>query len=68
MGLKAELPSALDVVALLEPLDAAGGVHQMLLAGEEGVALRADFHLDVLGRGLGLDHVSACAGDRGVIS
>ncbi len=30
-------------VLLGEALDAAGGVHEFLLAGEEGVAIRADF-------------------------
>ena len=31
-------------VFLGEALDAAGGVHKFLLAGEERVAIRADFH------------------------
>jgi hypothetical protein len=31
-------------VFLGEAFDAAGGVNQLLLAGEEGVAIRADFH------------------------
>jgi hypothetical protein len=31
-------------VFLLEALDAAGGVHEFLLAGEERMAARADFH------------------------
>ena len=31
-------------VFLLEALDAAGGVHQLLFAGEEGMAIRANFH------------------------
>ena len=30
-------------IFLGETLDAAGGVNQLLLAGEEGVAIRADF-------------------------
>ena len=30
-------------VFLLETLDAAGGVHEFLLAGEEGMAARTDF-------------------------
>jgi hypothetical protein len=40
-------------VFLLETLDSAGSVHQFLLAGEEGVAARADFdaqHLALHGR------------------
>src|SRR5712692_4781391 len=31
-------------VLLGEALDAAGGVNELLLAGEEGMAVRADFH------------------------
>jgi hypothetical protein len=31
-------------VLLGEALDAAGGVHQLLLPSEEGMAVRADFH------------------------
>jgi len=31
-------------VLLGETLDATGGVNQLLLAGEEGMAVRADFH------------------------
>ena len=31
-------------VLLGEALDATGGVNQLLLAGEEGMAVRADFH------------------------
>src|ERR1035441_2946038 len=31
----------------LELVDAAGGVHQLLLAGEERVAGRTDFHADI---------------------
>src|SRR5271165_7180510 len=34
-------------VLAAETLDAAGGVHQLLLAGEEWVAGGADFHADV---------------------
>jgi hypothetical protein len=33
-------------VFFLEALDAAGGIDQLLLAGEERMAARADFHLD----------------------
>src|ERR1700679_1024589 len=33
-------------VFLLEPLDAPGRIHELLLAGEKRVAVRADFHLD----------------------
>src|SRR5450759_6472 len=37
---------ALGVLAA-ETLDAAGGVHKLLLAGKEGMAGGADFHADV---------------------
>ena len=37
---------ALGVFAA-ETLDAAGGVHELLLAGKEGMAGGADFHADV---------------------
>src|SRR5262245_22966346 len=42
----------LALVLLLEALDAAGGVEQLLLAGVEGVAARADVHRErAAGRG-----------------
>ena len=53
-------------VFLLEAFDAAGCVNQLLLAGEERVALRADFNSDQLafGGGAGLKRASAGAVDR----
>ena len=39
---------SLHTKALLETVDAAAGIHQLLLAGEEGVTLRADFHANIL--------------------
>src|ERR1700751_1634460 len=53
-------------VLLLEAFDAAGRVNQLLLAGKERVALRADFDADQLafaGRA-GLKSASAGAVDR----
>src|SRR5436309_14146381 len=41
------------VVLALELLDPAGGVHELHLAGEEGVAGRADLDRDVLARAAG---------------
>src|SRR5690242_19786966 len=38
-------------VALAELVDAAGGVHDLLLARVERVALRADLDMELLGRG-----------------
>ncbi len=58
------LGRARDLVLLFEAVDASGGVHQLLLAGEEGVAGRADFHADIaLVRGPGFEAVPAGAGD-----
>jgi hypothetical protein len=53
-------------VLLLEALDATGCVDQLLLAGEEWVALRADFDADQLAfaGGAGLKRASAGAVDR----
>src|ERR1035437_8974352 len=49
-------------VLAAEALDPARGVHQLLFAGEEGVARRTDFHVDValVGR-TGHKSVAACA-------
>src|SRR5687767_15402578 len=54
------------VVLALEALHTAGGVHELLLAREERVALGADLDPDL---GLGrprVYHLAARAGDRGV--
>src|SRR4030067_1487359 len=50
-------------VLLLDLLDPARRVDQLLPAGEERMAVRADGHLDLLDRGHRLDGVSACALD-----
>src|SRR5882724_4520488 len=51
-------------VLLAEFLHAAGGVHDLLLAGVERVAIRADFHVQGLAqRGAGLEGIPATAGD-----
>src|SRR5208282_3572790 len=51
-------------VLLVEAFDAAGGVNQLLLAGEEGMAVRADFELQDVAfvRGARLEDVAAGAG------
>ena len=51
-------------VLLLEAIDATFGIHQLLTAGEERMAMSADFHADValIGRP-GLERVPACAVD-----
>src|SRR6266498_5008355 len=56
----------LPLVLSLEALDAARGVHELLLAGEEGVTLGAYLHPDVGPSGAGVNDFSAVAGDRRV--
>src|SRR5262245_30793409 len=53
------------LVLLAEALHAARRVHQLVLAGEEGVARRADFRAERAARGTGFDDVAARAGDAG---
>ena len=53
----------LDAVLLVELINTAAGVDQLLLAGVEGVALRADLDGDVLLGGSGLDDLAAGAAD-----
>src|SRR5437763_1830120 len=49
-------------VLATEALDTAGGIHQLLLAGKERVATRADFGVDVaLVRGSRGECAAACA-------
>src|SRR5204862_1390696 len=52
-------------VLLLEAIDAALGVDQLLLAGEEGVAVAADVEVQVAVRGPGLPGGAARAVDLG---
>src|SRR5258708_39369234 len=49
--------------ALLEFIDAAGGIHKFLLAGEEGMAGITYTHDNHRLGGAGLDHVAASATD-----
>ena len=48
-----------SVVSLVEALNTACGIHKLLRAGEERMACRADFDMEVLGRGLRPDHIAA---------
>src|SRR4030095_3354182 len=50
-------------VLLAEAIDAAGGVDELLLAAEEGVARGADVERVASARRVSLDHVAAGAGD-----
>src|SRR5262249_51639019 len=56
----------LPLVFPLEALHATGRIHELLLAGEERMALRADFHPDVRFGRARLDDLPARAGDRRV--
>ena len=52
------------LVLLLEAVNTPSSIHQFLLAGEEWVATRADFHTDIaLVRGPGLEIMAASADD-----
>ena len=52
---------------LVEAADTTAGIEHLLLTGEEGVALSANFHADVLlGRASGIDSTTSAA-DRGLL-
>jgi hypothetical protein len=53
-------------VFFAEPLDAAGGIHQFLLAGEKRVALGTNFHANVFFRRSSLDAAAAGTLDGGL--
>ena len=55
------------LVALAEPLDAAGGVHQLLLSREERVALAADLDAQLLLRGAGRPGLAAGTVDQDLV-
>ena len=56
----------LTAETLVEALNTSAGVDQLLLASVEGVALGANFDVDLGLGGTSLDHVAACAGDGAV--
>ena len=56
----------LHTEALLEAIDAAAAIHQLLLAGEEGMALGADFNTQFLLGGTGLESFTAHAAHDGL--
>ena len=62
---KTELLARLGEAAL-EALDAATGIDQLLLAGVEGMALAADFDVDLRLGVTGVDHVAAGTSDGAV--
>ena len=53
----------LDAVALVEAVDAACGIDELLLTRIKRMACRTDFYADVLSRRSRFDDVSACASD-----
>jgi hypothetical protein len=50
-------------ITLVEPLDASGGIHHAALAGEERMAVAADFNLKLLFRGTCSEFVAAGTDD-----
>ena len=52
---------------LVELRNASAGIHQLLLTREEGVTLRADFHLDILLGRTCLNHITAGASNRSLL-
>ena len=52
---------------LVELGHASAGIHQLLLAREEGVTLRADFHLDILLGRTCLNHITAGSSNRSLL-
>jgi len=57
----------LHAETLLETVNAAAGIDQLLLAGEEGMAFGANFHTDVLFGRARLDDLTASASDGGLL-
>ena len=51
----------LQTKSLVETINTSTGVDQLLLAGVERVALRADFNTDLLLGGTGCEHIAASA-------
>ena len=56
----------LQAKTLVEAVHTSAGVNQLLLAGVEGMALGADFHVDLRLGGAGMDDLTAGAGDGAV--
>ena len=52
-----------NAVLLVELINTAAGIDQLLLAGVEGVALGADFNLELALYGTALEGFTACATD-----
>ena len=50
-----------EIVALLKSVNASAAVNQLLTAGIEGMALGADFNLELALNGTALEGLTACA-------
>ena len=61
------LVDLLQAELLVELGHASAGIHQLLLTGEEGVTLRADFHLDILLGRTCLNHITAGASNSSLL-
>ena len=58
---------SIELESLLESVNTSAGINELLLTGEERVALGANFYLDILLCGTGLDDVSAVAGNGSLL-
>jgi hypothetical protein len=65
LGRRNRRGASAQLVALLESLDAAGSVVELLLAGKEGMAASADLDREAAARRGGLIRCAACTGDGG---
>ena len=52
---------------LVELVNTSAGVHKLLFAGEERMALGADINVNIILGGLGLIYSSASANDNGIL-
>ena len=59
--------SLVQAELLVELGHASAGIDQLLLASEEGVTLRADFHLDILLGRTCLNHITAGASNSSLL-
>ena len=59
--------SVLETELFVEAADASASIHHLLLTGEEGVTLGANFYSDVLLGRSGLDHVTASTTNSGCL-
>ena len=58
---------SVKIESLLESVNTSACINQLLLAGEERMALGTDLDLDILLCGTSLDHVAASAGNSGLL-